>query len=86
MLEQIQNFFEGTIGTSLLNLLIALLILIIGYILARLIAGLIRRLLKRTNLDNRLADALSEPDEPRSYNVEDVIGKIEETIEISIGR
>jgi hypothetical protein len=76
MLEQIQNFFEGTIGTSLLNLLIALLILIIGYIVARLIAGITRRLLKRTELDNRLADALSEPDEPRAYNVEDIIAKI----------
>lgn len=75
MWEDIQSFFEGTIGSSLLNVLIALLILIIGYIVARLIAGIIRRLLKRTEIDNRLADALSEPDQPRSYNVEDVVGK-----------
>lgn len=76
MLEQIQNFFEGTIGTSLLNLLIGLLILIIGYIVARLVAGITRRLLKRTKLDNRLAGALSEPEERREFNVEDAIAKI----------
>jgi hypothetical protein len=75
-MEQIQEFFSGTIGTTLLNLLAALLILLIGYIVARLIAGVIRRLLLRTELDNRLADALSEPDEPRAYNVEDVIAKV----------
>lgn len=76
MLQEIQDFFNTTIGTTLLNLLVALLILIIGYIVARLIASLVRGLLKRTDLDNRLADALSEPDEPRRYNVEDIIGKI----------
>ena len=75
-MQQIQEFFSGTIGTTLLNLLAAVLILIIGYIVARLIAGVIRRLLLRTELDNRLADALSEPDEPRAYNVEDVIAKV----------
>jgi hypothetical protein len=76
MLEQIQNFFEGAIGTSLLNLLIGLLILIIGYIVARLVGGITRRLLKRVELDNRLADALSEPEERREFNVEDAIAKI----------
>jgi hypothetical protein len=75
-MQAIQDFFNGTIGTTLLNLLAALLILIIGYIVARLIAGLVRRLLQRTELDNRLADALSEPEEPRRWDVEDVIAKI----------
>ena len=75
-MDQIQEFFDGTIGTSLLSLFVALLILVVGYILARIIAGITRRLLKKTNLDNRLADALTEPDEQRSFNVEDVIAKI----------
>jgi hypothetical protein len=75
-MQAIQDFFSSTIGTTLLNLLAAVLILLVGYIVARLIASLVRRLLNRTDLDNRLADALSEPDEPRRYNVEDVIGKI----------
>lgn len=76
MIEQIQNFFEGTIGTSLLSLLVAILVLIVGYIIARIVAGIVRRLLKRTKLDNRLADALSEPDEERKFEVEDLIAKI----------
>ncbi len=76
MIEQIQDFFEGTIGTSLLALLVALLVLIVGYIVARILAGIIRRLLKRTELDNRLADALSEPGEERKFEVEDLIAKI----------
>ena len=76
MIDQLQEFFEGTIGTSLLGLLVALLVLIVGYIIARIVAGVIRRLLKRTELDNRLADALSEPEDRRDYNVEDTIARI----------
>jgi len=64
------------LGVNLLNLLIALLILIVGYLLARIIAAIVRKLLRKTNLDNRLADALSEPGEERKYPVEDVIAKI----------
>jgi len=76
MIEQIQNFFEGTIGTSVLALLVALLVLIVGYIIARIVAGIVRRILKRTRLDNRLADTLSEPGEERQFEVEDLIAKI----------
>ena len=64
------------LGLSLINLVIALIILIIGYLIARIIAAITRRLLKRTNLDNRLADALSEEGEPRRYEAEDMIAKI----------
>jgi hypothetical protein len=75
-MDQITEFFTTTIGTSLLDLAIALIILVVGYIVARIVAGITRRLLKRTNLDNRLADALSQPGETRKFEVEDVIGKI----------
>ena len=37
-MDQITEFFNSTIGTSLLNLGVALLILLIGYIVARIIA------------------------------------------------
>ena len=73
------DFFTNLLeplGISLLNLVTALLILIVGYIVARIIAAIVRRLLKRTNLDDRLADALSEEGEPRKYAAEDVIAKI----------
>lgn len=75
-MDQLTEFFTTTIGTSLVDLAIALLILLVGYIVARIIAGIVRRLLKRTNLDNRLADTLFEPGERRSFEIEDVIGKV----------
>ena len=68
--------FIEPLGFSLLNLLVALVILIVGYLLARIIAAITRRLLKKTNLDNRLADALSEEGKPRKYEAEDVIARI----------
>ncbi len=75
-MDQITEFFTTTIGTSLFDLAIALIILVVGYIIARIVAGITRRLLKRTNLDNRLADSLSQPGETRKFEVEDVIAKI----------
>jgi predicted PurR-regulated permease PerM len=76
MLLQNQKFFEGSIGASLLNLLIALLILIIGYIVAQIITSNTRRLLKRIELDNRLVGALSELVERRDCQVEGVIPQL----------
>jgi hypothetical protein len=69
------NFIEQ-LGFSVINLLVALIILLVGYLLARIIASVTRRLLKKTNLDNRLAESLSEEGEPRRYKAEDVIAKI----------
>jgi hypothetical protein len=75
-MDQITAFFNTTIGTGLLDILVGLLILLVGYIVARIIAGVIRRLLKRIKLDNRIADTLSEPGEEQKIQVEDVISKI----------
>ena len=75
-MDQITEFFNSTIGTNLVDLGLALLILLIGYIVARIISSIVRRLLKRTNLDNRIADALSQPGQERKFEVEDVIAKI----------
>jgi hypothetical protein len=69
----IQDFFAQPIGSTILNLLVALLILIVGYIVARILGSLTRRLLKRTNLDNRLVESLSEPDQKRKFNIENII-------------
>jgi hypothetical protein len=70
------NTILANLGLSLVNLVVALIILLVGYIIARIIANIVRRLLRRTNLDNRLADSLSEPEERRDIQVEDVIAKI----------
>ncbi|NKQ37425.1 MAG: mechanosensitive ion channel [Chloroflexi bacterium] len=75
-MEQIQEFFSGPVGALIINVAAALLILIIGYIVARIIASVVRRLLGRTNLDNRLSNTLSEPDDPTKVPVEDTVGKI----------
>ena len=72
----IQEFFTQPLGSTLLNLLIALVILIVGYIVARILGSITRRLLKRISLDNRLADWLSEPDQRRDFNIENIVGTV----------
>jgi hypothetical protein len=72
----IQEFFTQPLGSTILNLLVALVILIVGYIVARILGSLTRRLLKRTNLDNRLADSLSEPEQRREFNIENIIASV----------
>ena len=72
----IQDFFTQPFGSLLLNFLVALLVLIVGYIVARILGNITRRLLNRTDLDNRLADWLSDPDEPRKFNVENIIASV----------
>jgi hypothetical protein len=72
----IQDFFTQPLGSTILNLLVALVILIVGYIVARILGSLTRRLLKRINLDNRLADSLSEPEQPRVFNIENIIASV----------
>ena len=63
MFQDLLAQLPDLIGTNLINLLSALGILIIGWIVARLIAWGVFRLMKRTNLDNRLANAISTEDE-----------------------
>lgn len=71
--ESLQGLIE-TIQLGGVNFLIALLILIVGYIVARIIAAIVRRLLLRTELDNRLAQALSE--EGGEIEIENIIARI----------
>jgi len=75
-MDQIQDFFNTSLGSTIGNLLIGVLILIVGYIVARILGSITRRILKRTNLDNRLADSLSEPDQPRKFNVENIVAGV----------
>lgn len=72
-MDVIQEFFAQPPGSTILNLLVAILILIVGYIVARILGSITRRLLRRTNLDNRLTEWLSEPDQPRKFNVENAV-------------
>ena len=74
-MESIINFFNslGSFGT----VLSAVGLLILGYIIARLIASAVRRLLaNKTNLDNRLAQMISESTGIKEFNVEQLIGTV----------
>lgn len=72
----LQDLFAqlGPIGNMLLTLLGALLILVIGYIIARIIASIVRRLLNRTDIDNRITQALGG--EGLNFSIEDVTAKV----------
>jgi hypothetical protein len=76
MIEALDDFFAGVVGSGLVNLLVALVILIVGYIVVRIIASLVRRVLHRINLDNRLAKVFSEAGEPREFPIEDTVARI----------
>jgi len=72
-MESIQDFFTQPLGSLILNLVVALVILIVGYVVARILGSITRRILKRTKLDNRLAESLSDPDNPREFQIENII-------------
>lgn len=76
-MSQIQAFFNdlSPIGVTILNVLAALVILLIGYIIARVLANGVRRLLGRTNLDSRLAQALTL-DESSTVSIEDIAARV----------
>ena len=76
MLQQIEAFLQGPVGTAVLSVIWALVILLIGYIVARILARVARGILKRISLDNQFAQTLSEPENPREFPVEDSIGKV----------
>jgi len=62
-MNDLLNQLLALVGTNFLNLLSALGILIVGWIVARLIAWGVFKLLQRTNLDNRLAGAMTVEEE-----------------------
>ena len=76
MFQQIQDFLSGPIGSVIMNFLFALLIYVIGYFIARILSGIIRKLLKKTDLDNRFANALTEPGKEANFKIEDIVAKV----------
>jgi len=70
MFDQILTQLMTLVGEDMLNLLAGLGILIVGWIIARIIKAVVYRLMKRTNLDNRLAGAIAEGEEPTKLNIE----------------
>ena len=70
MFDQMLSQLMALVGEDMLNLLAGLAILIVGWIIARIIKSVVYRLMKRTNLDNRLAGAVTEGEEPAKLNIE----------------
>lgn len=67
-----QNLLES-LAQGGLKLIVGLLILLAAYLVAVFVRGLIRRLLRRTNIDNRIADAVGGS---TSFPIENAIAQI----------
>ncbi|WP_019505181.1 mechanosensitive ion channel [Pleurocapsa sp. PCC 7319] len=57
--NQISNLINGNLGSSALGVLKAIVILILGVIVASIVKGIIKKLLSSTDIDNRIAAAVS---------------------------
>ena len=75
-METIQDFNLQTMGVGLVNLVIALIIIIVGYIVARILGGLTKRLLNRVEVDNRIANRMSDDFDLPVIDIEGVAGSI----------
>lgn len=70
MLDQILAQLMALVGEDMLNLLSGIGILVVGWIVARIIKAVVYRLMKRSNLDNKLAGAVAEGEEPTKLQIE----------------
>ena len=75
-MDQLQDFFNSSLGSRLLNLLAALAILIIGYIVARILAGITRKLLGKVSVDDRIAKRMSEDFDLPNVDIEYAAGTL----------
>ncbi len=57
--NQITNLLNGNLGASALGVIKAIVILVLGLIVASVVKGLIKKLLNSTDIDNRIAAAIS---------------------------
>jgi Conserved TM helix len=57
--NQITNLVNGNLGSSALAVIKAIFILVLGLIIASVVKGIIKKLLNSTDIDNRIARAIS---------------------------
>jgi hypothetical protein len=57
--NQITNLVNGNLGSSALSVIKAIFILVLGLIIASVVKGIIKKLLNSTDIDNRIARAIS---------------------------
>jgi hypothetical protein len=70
MFDELLTQLMALVGEDMLNLLAGLGILVVGWIIAMIIKAVVYRLMKRSNLDNRLAGAVTEGEERKNLNIE----------------
>jgi hypothetical protein len=71
--DQIFSPLGLNLGESLLNLLKAIVIFVVGWIIATVIKALVKKILNSTNIDNRLAAAVTGQRGGESFPIEDWI-------------
>ncbi|MEM7758942.1 MAG: mechanosensitive ion channel [Cyanobacteria bacterium P01_A01_bin.40] len=58
-IEQIQSQLGGNLGESLIGLLKAIAIFVVGWIIASIVKGIVKKILSSTDIDNKIAAAIS---------------------------
>ncbi|MEL6441181.1 MAG: mechanosensitive ion channel [Cyanobacteria bacterium J06621_8] len=58
-IQEITTQLGGNLGQSLINLLKAIAIFIVGWIIASIIKGIVKKILNSTDIDNRIAEAVT---------------------------
>ena len=78
--EPINNFFESQLGVdfgiSILGVLKAILIFIVGWIIASIIKGVVKKILNSTDIDNRIAAAVTGQRGEASFPIESWIANL----------
>lgn len=74
--NQISNLINGTLGSSVLGVLKAIVILVLGVIVASIVKGIVKKLLSSTDIDNRIAEAVSGQRGGETIPIEDWIATL----------
>ena len=70
------NLLNGNLGASALGVIKAIAILVLGLIVASIVKGLVKKLLNSTDIDNRIAAAVSGQRGGDSIPIEDWIATL----------
>lgn len=74
--NQITSLLNGNLGASALGVIKAIVILILGLIVASIVKGLVKKLLNSTDIDNRIAAAITGQRGGDSIPIEDWIATL----------
>ncbi|MCC0177305.1 mechanosensitive ion channel [Waterburya agarophytonicola K14] len=74
--DRITNLVNGNLGSSALGVIKAIVILVLGLIVASIVKGLIKKLLNSTDIDNRIASAISGQRGGDAIPIEDWISSL----------